>query len=62
MQCRYSGEKVAQLICSINLKLPKEAIVVGTKGTLKLPSPFWCPTKLETPTICTSNLACCCLN
>jgi hypothetical protein len=48
---RYSGERVAQLTCSINLELPKEAIVVGTKGTLKLPAPFWCPTKLETPSV-----------
>ena len=39
------------MTCSINLELPKEAIVVGTKGTLKLPAPFWCPTKLETPSV-----------
>ena len=47
---KYSGERVAQLTCTIGLDLPNEAIVVGTKGTLKLPCPFWCPSKLETPT------------
>ena len=39
------------MTCSINLELPKEAIVIGIKGTLKLPVPFWCPTKLETPSV-----------
>ena len=51
---RYSGERVAHLTCSINLALPNEAIVVGTKGSLKLPAPFWCSTKLETNTVCTA--------
>ena len=46
---KYSGERVAQLTSSIGLDLPREAIVVGTKGTLKLPFPFWCPSKVETP-------------
>ena len=57
LQYRYSGERAAQLTCSINLELPKEAIVVGTKGTLKLPAPFWCPTKLETPSVSVANTA-----
>ena len=53
---RYSGERVAQLTSSICLDLPNEAVVVGTKGRLKLHSPFWCPTKLETPTVSDSSL------
>ncbi len=48
---KYPGERVAQLTCTTCLALPNEAIVVGTKGMLKLPSPFWCPTKLETPSV-----------
>lgn len=48
---KYSGERVAQLACSINLVMPKEAVVIGSKGTLKLCPPFWCPTRLETPTV-----------
>lgn len=47
---KYSGERVAQLTCTIGMNLSREAVVVGTKGTLKLPSPFWCASKLETPT------------
>ncbi len=47
---------MAHLACSFNLQLKNEAVVVGTKGILKLPSPFWCPTKLETPSV--SQLTC----
>jgi dihydrodiol dehydrogenase / D-xylose 1-dehydrogenase (NADP) len=45
---KYSGERVAQLSCSIGVDLSNDAVVYGTKGKLKLQSPFWCPTKLET--------------
>lgn len=45
---KYSGQRVAQLSCSIGVKLSNEAVVTGTAGKLKLPYPFWCPTKLET--------------
>ena len=47
---KYSGERVAQLTSSIGMTLKTEAVVVGTKGTLRLPFPFWCPSKVETPT------------
>eukprot|EP00731_Ephydatia_muelleri_P016825 Em0009g1249a len=46
---KYSGERVAQLTSTIGINLKMDAIVVGTKGTLKVPFPFWCPSKLETP-------------
>ena len=48
---KYPGHRVAQLMCSIAFDTPKEAVVLGTKGSLKLHSPFWCPTKLETPEV-----------
>lgn len=47
---KYSGERVAQLTSSIGLNLKMDAFVVGTKGTLRLPFPFWCPSNLVTPT------------
>ena len=48
---RYRGERVAQLMCSIDLDAPCEAVIVGTKGTLKLPKPFFRSAKLETVTV-----------
>lgn len=48
---KYSGERVAQISCSIGVNLVSEAVVIGTKGKLKLPYPFWCSTKLETPDV-----------
>ena len=60
---KYPGERVAQLMCGFCLEPPKEAVVIGTKGTLKLPARFWCPTKLETPSVswCTNNAVVHCL-
>ena len=48
---KYPGQRVAQLMCGTCLEPTKEAVVIGTKGTLKLPARFWCPTKLETPSV-----------
>lgn len=48
---KYPGERVAQFTCSTCLDLPNEALVVGTKGRLKVPARFWCPTKLETQSV-----------
>ena len=45
----YPGNRIAQLTCSFITDLSLEAIVSGTKGQLKVPKRFWCPTKLETP-------------
>lgn len=44
----YPEGKMAVVSVSARVGLPNEAIVVGTKGTLKMPI-FWCPTKLITP-------------
>ena len=52
---KYPGERVAQLLCGFCLEPTKEAVVIGTKGTLKLPAHFWCPTKLETPSVSRRN-------
>lgn len=45
----YPNGKMAVVSTSVRVKLPNEAVVVGTKGTLKLPD-FWCPTSLITDT------------
>lgn len=44
----YPDGKMAVVSTSARVKMPNEAIVVGTKGTLKLPD-FWCPTSLISP-------------
>jgi len=43
----YSGGRTATLNTHYVVDLPCEGLVIGTKGTLKLPKPFWCPDKLE---------------
>lgn len=45
----YGSGGIAQLSCSISYSMACDAVVCGTKGELKLPHPFWCPTRLETP-------------
>ncbi|XP_074029708.1 trans-1,2-dihydrobenzene-1,2-diol dehydrogenase [Leptinotarsa decemlineata] len=44
----YPGGKMAVVSTSARIALPNEGIIVGTKGTLRLPL-FWCPTQLVTP-------------
>ena len=39
---------MAQMTFSCNLALPCEVVVSGTKGSIRLHSPFWCTTKLDT--------------
>lgn len=41
----YPGGKLASVTCSAEVEMPNEAIIVGTKGTLKVPN-FWCPTQV----------------
>ena len=45
----YKGGRIAQLTCGTAYNIPCQAVVCGTKGEVKIPAPFWCPTKLETP-------------
>ncbi|XP_044751974.1 trans-1,2-dihydrobenzene-1,2-diol dehydrogenase-like isoform X2 [Coccinella septempunctata] len=42
----YPGGKLASITCSAEVKMPNEAIIVGTKGTLRIPN-FWCPTEIK---------------
>nr|CAD7197741.1 unnamed protein product [Timema douglasi] len=46
----YGAGKVATLSTHTRGTFPNEAFIVGTKGTIKIHSPFWCPTTIETPT------------
>ncbi|XP_071455011.1 trans-1,2-dihydrobenzene-1,2-diol dehydrogenase-like [Hetaerina americana] len=45
----YPRGQTATLVTHARVELPNEALVVGTKGTMKLSSPFWSPTNLSTP-------------
>jgi dihydrodiol dehydrogenase / D-xylose 1-dehydrogenase (NADP) len=45
----YANGGIAQLSCSISYSMACDAVVCGTKGELRLPHPFWCSTRLETP-------------
>ncbi|CAG7727409.1 unnamed protein product [Allacma fusca] len=45
----YPNGKTATLLTHGGVNLPNEALVIGTKGTMKLRNPFWCATTLETP-------------
>jgi dihydrodiol dehydrogenase / D-xylose 1-dehydrogenase (NADP) len=44
----YPEGKMAVVSTSARVSLPNEGIVVGTKGTIRMPD-FWCPTQLITP-------------
>jgi len=43
----FSNGRTATLVTHYKVDLPNEAYIFGTKGTLKVRSPFWCPTELE---------------
>ena len=45
----YSDGEIAQLTCSISHDMSCDAVICGTKGELRLPHPFWCPTRLDAP-------------
>lgn len=44
----YSKNRVAVLSTHTKLELPNVARVMGTKGTVTLDNPFWCPEKIQT--------------
>ncbi|GFG30314.1 hypothetical protein Cfor_01562 [Coptotermes formosanus] len=46
---KYKGGKTATVCTHSRVKLPNEAFIVGTKGTIKILEPFWCPTSIITP-------------
>ena len=45
----YSGDRKAEFTSSVVFDKSFTAVISGTKGELRLPHPFWCPTKLEIP-------------
>ncbi|XP_078663695.1 trans-1,2-dihydrobenzene-1,2-diol dehydrogenase-like [Branchiostoma floridae x Branchiostoma belcheri] len=45
---KYSGNRMATLVCSASAQLAQEAYVYGTKGSVKIPT-FWCPTEVISP-------------
>ncbi|XP_060910216.1 trans-1,2-dihydrobenzene-1,2-diol dehydrogenase-like [Labrus mixtus] len=44
---KFSGNRLAVCTCSITMMLSCDAVITGTKGTIKLPNHMWCPTSLE---------------
>ncbi|XP_068174473.1 trans-1,2-dihydrobenzene-1,2-diol dehydrogenase-like [Antennarius striatus] len=43
---KFCQKRMAVFTCSVNLQLPNEAVIVGTKGTIRVPENMWCPTSL----------------
>ena len=43
---KYNGGGLAQLTTSLGFNSPKEAMIVGTRGTIRILYPFWCPNKI----------------
>ncbi|CDQ67067.1 trans-1,2-dihydrobenzene-1,2-diol dehydrogenase [Oncorhynchus mykiss] len=44
---KFSGNRMAVCTCSITMMLTNDAVITGTKGTIKVPNHMWCPTSLE---------------
>ncbi|XP_014211051.1 trans-1,2-dihydrobenzene-1,2-diol dehydrogenase [Copidosoma floridanum] len=44
----YSSGRTATLVTHSEVELPNEALIVGTKGTIRMPR-FWCPTSIVLP-------------
>jgi dihydrodiol dehydrogenase / D-xylose 1-dehydrogenase (NADP) len=47
MILKYANGGLATLTCSIACNLPNDVIIGGTKASVKICAPFWCPTKME---------------
>ena len=45
----YTGGRTATLVTHSRVNLPNEAVIIGTKGTLKLSAPMWTATQLVCP-------------
>ena len=45
----YKNDCIVHITCSTAYAMPCEAVVCGTKGDMRVLHPFWCGTKLETP-------------
>ncbi|CAN9506760.1 unnamed protein product [Ophioblennius macclurei] len=44
---KFSKDRMATFICSSGFVMPSDALIVGTKGRICIPSTMWCPTTLE---------------
>ncbi|KAJ8247938.1 hypothetical protein GJAV_G00252310 [Gymnothorax javanicus] len=44
---KFSKNRMAICGCSIAVMMSNDATVCGTKGTIRVPSHMWCPTRLE---------------
>ncbi|KAI3356150.1 hypothetical protein L3Q82_017401, partial [Scortum barcoo] len=44
---KFSGNRLAICTCSVTMMLSCDAVIAGTKGTIKVPHHMWCPTALE---------------
>jgi len=43
---KYAKNGLAVLMCSVCAEGPNDAVIQGTKGYIKIHSPFWCPTNI----------------
>ncbi|KAJ3594180.1 hypothetical protein NHX12_006511 [Muraenolepis orangiensis] len=43
---RYPGNRMAVCTCSSAVELPNEAVISGTKGSIRVPAHMWSPTSL----------------
>ncbi|KAM9765601.1 trans-1,2-dihydrobenzene-1,2-diol dehydrogenase-like [Menidia menidia] len=43
---KFSNNRMAVFTYSSSLDLPNDAVIVGTKGTIRIPTCVWCPTSL----------------
>lgn len=44
----YKNDRTATIITHSVVTLPNEAVIIGTKGVIKIPT-FWCPVTAELP-------------
>jgi dihydrodiol dehydrogenase / D-xylose 1-dehydrogenase (NADP) len=45
---KYPGDRIACLSTSGKAEYPNEAVIIGTRGIIRIPE-FWCPTKMLAP-------------
>ncbi|KAG7463951.1 hypothetical protein MATL_G00182060 [Megalops atlanticus] len=43
---KFSRNRTAVCTCSITMQLTNDAVIVGSKGTIRVPTNMWCPTSL----------------
>ncbi|XP_068170114.1 trans-1,2-dihydrobenzene-1,2-diol dehydrogenase [Antennarius striatus] len=43
---KFSNNRLAVFTCSLHVNLPNDAVIMATKGTVRVPEHMWCPTSL----------------